>query len=433
MMYGRALKWMRSGRRLLAISAIFGLAQLSITEGARAEPYLLQRGDVLELTVVGFADLHQQIPIDVDGNAMFPLVGAVPAVGRTIDEINTTIKAQLPLHGIVIPGTTGGATISPPADSVSVNIAQYHPVYVSGDVSHPGEQPYRPSLTVRQAIVLAGDYDIGRFRMTDPSLQLVDLQQDYTTLWTDYAAAQERVGRLRAQLDGDAVIPPLDTSNQPLGGTVVGQIRATEQQSLDLVRASEADQNTHLQATEKLIQSQIDLLKQKHDAEEEGYKADKASYAALQAALAKGSVVASRVDEARRALLFSSTQMLQTEAELSRAQQAIADLGSQLRESQTKSRQAALEQLQAATVTLSELTARIQATNEKIYTVGILRSRLTGPSRAPVITISRAGSSEKMTVTEDSELMPGDVINVSLSGDLLPSPEVDQPAVAADK
>ena len=39
---------------------------------------------------------------------------------------------------------------------VAVDVSEYSPVYVSGDVSKPGAYPFRPGITIRQAIAIAG-------------------------------------------------------------------------------------------------------------------------------------------------------------------------------------------------------------------------------------------------------------------------------------
>ena len=76
-------------------------------------------------------------------------------------------------------------------EEITVDIAEYRPVYVSGDVSKPGELGYRVGMTVRQVVALAGGYDLLRFRADrDPTMELADLRGDYETLWTEFARAQ---------------------------------------------------------------------------------------------------------------------------------------------------------------------------------------------------------------------------------------------------
>lgn len=42
-------------------------------------------------------------------------------------------------------------------DQVMLANSEFRPVYLNGDVAKPGEQTFRPGMTVRQAVALAGD------------------------------------------------------------------------------------------------------------------------------------------------------------------------------------------------------------------------------------------------------------------------------------
>ena len=53
---------------------------------------------------------------------------------------------------------------------------------------------------MRQAIALAGGYDIMRFRMNNPFLEQADLQSEYRALWTEFAKEQAPFARLQASL-----------------------------------------------------------------------------------------------------------------------------------------------------------------------------------------------------------------------------------------
>jgi len=44
------------------------------------------------------------------------------------------------------------------ADDVTAIVAEYRPIYANGDVSKPGEYPYRPAIAARQLIAVAGGY-----------------------------------------------------------------------------------------------------------------------------------------------------------------------------------------------------------------------------------------------------------------------------------
>ena len=125
---------------------------------ARAD-YLLGSGDVLEVSVFGVADFNRKAVVNVDGNVSLPFLGEVPASGRSITELRKSITSALLADG----------TILKPV--VTVELVEHRPFYITGDVSHPGALPYRPGLTVRRAIALAGGYDVLHFRAKNSEWQ----------------------------------------------------------------------------------------------------------------------------------------------------------------------------------------------------------------------------------------------------------------------
>src|SRR5690606_12292431 len=86
--------------------------------------------------------------------------GSIPVAGLNIHDINALLQERLASKTLRQSSPSGEeflVMIDP--QRVLVSVAEYRPVYVSGDVASPGEQRYRPGLTVRQAISLAGGYD----------------------------------------------------------------------------------------------------------------------------------------------------------------------------------------------------------------------------------------------------------------------------------
>ncbi|MCP3459237.1 polysaccharide biosynthesis/export family protein [Bradyrhizobium sp. CCGUVB23] len=137
----------------------------------------------------------------MDGNISLPLVGTLPASGLPLPEIRAKIGAALKSK-IFRQRTADGreVVIVIDADEVTATIAEYRPVYVNGDVSKPGEYPYRPASTVRQLVAMAGGYDIMRIRMNNPYLESADLRSEYGSLWTEFAKGQARMWRIKNEL-----------------------------------------------------------------------------------------------------------------------------------------------------------------------------------------------------------------------------------------
>ncbi len=158
-------------------SMVLALAFLVTARPAWAE-YMISPGDIVALTVTGLPDLNTRAPVDADGKIVLPLVGAIPVSGLSLAEATAKVQAALPnkdLDHRLEDGRTIPIFIAP--SRISLTMAEYRPIYISGDVAKPGEIPYRPGLTVRQAAALAGGFDIVRFKLDNPLMQMSDSER----------------------------------------------------------------------------------------------------------------------------------------------------------------------------------------------------------------------------------------------------------------
>ena len=142
--------------------------------------YLLRPGDVIEMSVVGAPDLRQSVTVNLDGEASFPLIGQIRVAGSPLSAVRTKVIQVLSTkfyHRRGPDGRESPIVITP--EEINVAIAEYSPVYIDGDVAKPGAVSYRPGLTARQAIALAGGYDVMRLRGHDPFLETADFRAEY--------------------------------------------------------------------------------------------------------------------------------------------------------------------------------------------------------------------------------------------------------------
>ncbi len=82
-----------------------------------------------------------------------------------------------------------------------------------------------------------------------------------------------------------------------------------------------------------------------------------------------------------------------------------------------------LRELQDANVRIATIRSRLEAAGEKLVYVGMVRSQLVrGRGSKPELTVFRTGDKgrERLVVDEDTELAPGDVVEVALQADLVP-------------
>jgi len=112
---------------------------------ATIQPYTLDAGDRLRITVFEQEGLTNSYTVDQAGYIAFPLIGQVPARGRTLQQLEALIAQKL----------RGGYLRDP---DVSVEVDRYRSVFVMGEVGQAGQYSYVPGMTVQNAIAVAGGY-----------------------------------------------------------------------------------------------------------------------------------------------------------------------------------------------------------------------------------------------------------------------------------
>jgi polysaccharide biosynthesis/export protein len=109
------------------------------------QPYRLDAGDRLRVTVFEQGDLSGTYSVDQAGYIAFPLIGAVPTRGRTLQEMEGIIAAKL----------REGYLRDP---DVTIEVDQYRSFFVLGEVGASGQYSYVPGMTVQTAVAIAGGF-----------------------------------------------------------------------------------------------------------------------------------------------------------------------------------------------------------------------------------------------------------------------------------
>jgi polysaccharide export outer membrane protein len=136
----------RAPRPVYAAAPVVVAAPVAYAEPIRYDSsYHLDAGDRLRVVVYGQEGLTNTYAIDAGGSITMPLIGSVPARGRTPAGLAAEISAKL----------RGGFIRDP---SVAVEIEAYRPFFILGEVAAPGQYPYVPNMTVESAVAIAGGF-----------------------------------------------------------------------------------------------------------------------------------------------------------------------------------------------------------------------------------------------------------------------------------
>jgi polysaccharide biosynthesis/export protein len=106
--------------------------------------YLLQPGDLVDVSVWKEPDLTAELLVRPDGAITLPLAGQIEAAGHSVEEVRSTIDSRLRKY------------IPDPAVTVVLKQALGNQIFVLGKVNRPGNYPIPRPIDVVQALSLAG-------------------------------------------------------------------------------------------------------------------------------------------------------------------------------------------------------------------------------------------------------------------------------------
>ena len=130
---------------MLALAACAGDLPPAGTAAYQPQTYRLSAGDQLNVTVFGEEALTREYTVSSAGDLSFPLLGDIQAAGKSVTELQDELAA----------GLAQGYLNDP---RVTVEVMDYRPFYILGEVQKAGEYPFRDDLTVMQAVALAGGF-----------------------------------------------------------------------------------------------------------------------------------------------------------------------------------------------------------------------------------------------------------------------------------
>lgn len=104
--------------------------------------YRLDVGDRIKINVFNEPTLSGEFSVAANGSVSLPLLGDVPATGRTVDQLIAEARTRL----------ADGFLRDP---KVSGEVSVFRPYFILGEVDAPGNYPYAVGLTAMNAIAAA--------------------------------------------------------------------------------------------------------------------------------------------------------------------------------------------------------------------------------------------------------------------------------------
>lgn len=400
-------------------------ASVSFASIALAAPTPLLPQTKLRLTVVQFVAstgdykrwdaLGGDLEVGADGAVTVPTLGGVDVGGLSAEELGAEIGRRLQAKlGLI------------EAPDASVQVLDYPPVYVVGNVAAPGQYAFRPGMSVVQALALAGGEP--RSPAATGLSETIRLQSDLDGLGADIMRTTARLARLKSEFSGEAQItfPPELQASDP----VVAEIMEQERRIFAAHANELGRQRTGLTQLAELYNTEIDALAQKAQAIEAQIAEAQRQLDAVTALVSAGSATMTRRNDAERMLanlrsdkLDNLIATMTAQENLNRSQRDLAKLEDEQKSStalQLQQEQAGLEKLllnQTATLRMLRQSLDVDRTTAL--------ARTTRTSLTYTILRQEDGQPVTLEASEASTLLPGDLVKVTLHMDL---PQVEAAA-----
>ena len=186
---------------LLTVAAASLAAAAACPLPTMAAEYLLGPQDKVRLKVYELSAsrdvifewtaLNDSFVVGADGTLFLPFVGQIRAQGTAPGDLARAIGDRLMQQM--------GLGRQP---DVAVEIVQYRPFYIVGYVTQPGEFPFRPGLTVLQAMGIAGGLRTREEDMSRLEREVIAGQGDVGLLALSNVSLLARKARLESELAG---------------------------------------------------------------------------------------------------------------------------------------------------------------------------------------------------------------------------------------
>jgi exopolysaccharide production protein ExoF len=357
-----------------------------------------------EGTVRDWSAVSGDYTVGASGGISLPFLGTLPASGKTTSEVADEVGLQLQkLFGL------------PDRPSASVELAQYRPIYLAGDVQTPGEYPFAPEMTVLKAVSLGGGLrraESGQRFARD----FITAQGESSVRIAERNRLLVRRARLQAEIaeKSDIAVPPELQKAADAASLVESEkaLMVSRDKRLKL-------QLTQLAELKSLLQNEIEALGKKSVTQtrqlelvmEDKDRVDTLAEKGL-ALSARKLTVEQRAADLQAALLDIDTASLKAKQDVSKANQDETNLRNDWYAQLAQELQNTEAELD--TLALKLTTSRDLMTEALLQSADAAQTPQAGEVASITYSIVRQkdGTSTKIPADEGTLVQPGDVVKV---------------------
>jgi protein involved in polysaccharide export with SLBB domain len=383
----------------LSLAIVVALPPASVLAG----DYKLGISDRVKIKVQEWPDLSGEYTVTADGVISLPLIGNIDAVGQRPNDLAQEISDRLQRR------SQGAERIL-----AAVEISQYRPFAIMGDVQRPGQYPYRPGLTVLEAISIAGGY----YR---PELGLLRFGRDVVLATGDINTQKVKLNgliaheaRLSAVLDGreDIPLPPelVKLKDDP----AVSRTMKNEQAALALENETRRSERAAFESIKLLYQNEIGTLRGQVQALSEEKESIGTQLNQLRSMAARGLALSPTVFALERSFAQVSNEQMSAETAIVRANENITLAEQRINQLQQERNRLNSKDLQQARDEIAETRAKIETATLLLHEAQTsapaeARERLSQDGERPqFVILRRDGDTMRQVVADETTLVAAD-------------------------
>jgi polysaccharide export outer membrane protein len=400
-----------AGRRAFqpVLVCLAGLLICLMATVSLAADYTLDTGDVLRIAVFGEPAYPLDLSVDDRGAISLPLLGEVEARGLTPVALSRSIKKAFQEQKLLVD------------PFVQVDIKEHRPFFISGAVAQPGSYPYKPGITIRHALAIAGGFKVATLGNEDPALKIADLRAERAKLLIDEFRHRARLEGLVAESEDrdDFAAPKSQPSD--ISPKLLNDILAAEQQQLRARRLAFQSEIAHIDASIGRAKKDAQTLAAARVEREKGAKFQLQQLETSRGLQRKGLVTNYNLQTAERLQNNYRVDIAQADVEEARSKQEILNLENEKRSKLAARKLDLINQIEQVRLEIAQIESSLKYVNDKLLFVSYYGQHRTfddlrGSVRV-VIYRGRDDAARTIKATETTEVSAGDVIEVSLLAD----------------
>jgi exopolysaccharide production protein ExoF len=405
---------------LATLAAVVCLVHPALLSAAHADPYKLGIMDKLSVRVVEWQTAEGQFRewpgitgeyiVGPNGDLALPFAGELKAAGQSTSEVAREIARSLQERfGL------------PDPPEASVEILEFRPIFVAGEVHTPGKYPYDPEMTVLKAISLAGGMRRGLDEGQRFERDFINARGSHEVLVAERARLMAKKARLASEEAGEEkIVIPEDLAAVPQSRTLIEDemaIMETNRNAFDL-RLKGLDE------LQTLYGNEITSLSKKVDNQTRQVDLYKRELEKTAKLVDQGLAVSSRALGLETTLADTQSNLLDLDAATLRAKQEMNKAALDTIDLKNERKSKIALDMQETKSQLDENALQLQMYRQLMAEALVnapTASQLTGSDAARLISYSIvrtvASKIQEIPATETTPVQPGDLVKVSVTNE----------------